>query len=106
MIYQDYRFDPSFFFHDITGAGHIAKDNGLFPAVPGFDLATGVGTLKMYALITGGSSSAPPLTAGTVTSRPRGRDHPVPARSQLPAPSAITLSDVLLLELRGGGHDQ
>jgi subtilase family serine protease len=53
VIYQDYRFDPSFFFHDITGAGHIAKDNGLFPAVPGFDLATGVGTPKMYALITG-----------------------------------------------------
>jgi kumamolisin len=53
LIYQLYRFDPSFYFHDITGAGHIAKNNGLFPAVPGYDQATGVGTPKMTQLITG-----------------------------------------------------
>jgi hypothetical protein len=44
---------PSFYFHDVTGAGHIAKNNGLFPAVPGFDLATGIGTIKMTPFITG-----------------------------------------------------
>ena len=54
LIYQLYRFDPSFYFHDITGAGHVAKNNGLFPAVPGYDQATGVGTPKMTQLITGG----------------------------------------------------
>ncbi len=53
VIYQDYRGDPSFFFHDITGYGHVAKGNGLFPAVPGYDQATGVGTPKMYAIVTG-----------------------------------------------------
>jgi subtilase family serine protease len=53
VIYKLYQFDPSIYFHDITGTGHIAKNNGLFPAVPGYDLATGVGTPKMSALITG-----------------------------------------------------
>jgi subtilase family serine protease len=52
-IYKLYQFDPSIYFHDITGNGHIAKGNGLYPAVPGFDLATGVGTPKMSALVTG-----------------------------------------------------
>jgi subtilase family serine protease len=52
-IYKLYQFDPSFYFHDITDVGHIAKNNGLYPAVPGFDLATGVGTPKMTQLITG-----------------------------------------------------
>jgi subtilase family serine protease len=53
LIYQLYRFSPSFYFHDITSAGQPATNNGLFPAVPGFDLATGVGTPKMTQLITG-----------------------------------------------------
>ena len=53
VIYKDYQFDPSFYFHDITDVGHIAKNNGLYPAVPGYDLATGVGTPKMTQLITG-----------------------------------------------------
>jgi subtilase family serine protease len=52
-LYRLYQFAPSLFFHDVTGAGHIAKNNGLFPAVPGFDLATGIGTIKMTPLITG-----------------------------------------------------
>jgi len=51
VIYRLYQFDPSFYFHDITGNGHIAKNNGLFPAVPGFDLATGVGSPKASAII-------------------------------------------------------
>jgi subtilase family serine protease len=53
LFYKLYQFDPSFYFHDVTGNGHIAKGNGLFPAVPGYDLATGVGTPKMTPLITG-----------------------------------------------------
>jgi hypothetical protein len=53
VIYKLYQFDPSIYFHDITGTGHIAKNNGLFPAVPGYDLATGVGTPKASAIITG-----------------------------------------------------
>jgi kumamolisin len=53
VIYKLYQFAPSFYFHDITGTGHVAKGNGLFPAVPGFDLATGVGTPKMTQLVTG-----------------------------------------------------
>jgi kumamolisin len=52
-LYRLYQVAPSFYFHDVTGAGHIAKNNGLFPAVPGFDLATGIGTIKMTPLITG-----------------------------------------------------
>jgi hypothetical protein len=52
-LYRQYQFAPSFYFHDVTGAGHIAKNNGLFPAVPGFDLATGIGTIKMTPFITG-----------------------------------------------------
>jgi subtilase family serine protease len=53
LIYQLYRFNPSFYFHDVTAAGHFAKDNGLYPAVSGFDLGTGVGTPKMTQLIVG-----------------------------------------------------
>ena len=53
VIYKLYQFDPSIYFHDITGNGHVAKGNGLFPAVPGYDLATGVGTPKASAIITG-----------------------------------------------------
>jgi subtilase family serine protease len=52
-LYRLYQIDPRFYFHDVTSAGHFATNNGLFPAVPGFDLATGIGTIKMAHLITG-----------------------------------------------------
>jgi kumamolisin len=52
-LYRLYQFAPQFYFHDVTSAGHFATNNGLFPAVPGFDLATGIGTIKMAPLITG-----------------------------------------------------
>ena len=45
-----------FYFHDITGVGaaqQAATNNGLFPTTPGYDLATGIGTPEMAALITG-----------------------------------------------------
>jgi subtilase family serine protease len=47
-----YNIAPSFYFHDITGARQTTNNNGLFPATPGYDLATGIGTPKMAALIT------------------------------------------------------
>ena len=56
QLYQRYRTDPQRYFHDITGVGPlqaVADNNGLFPARPGYDLATGIGTPDMAALITG-----------------------------------------------------
>jgi hypothetical protein len=50
-LYGDYRVAPSVFFHDVTSAGHIATNNGLFPAVRGYDLATGIGTIKIAPFI-------------------------------------------------------
>jgi subtilase family serine protease len=52
-LYREYQIAPSLFFHDVTGAGHIAKNNGLYPTVPGYDLATGIGTIKMAPFIIG-----------------------------------------------------
>jgi subtilase family serine protease len=52
-LYRQYQIAPSLFFHDVTAAGHIATNNGLFPAVRGFDLATGIGTIKMAPFIIG-----------------------------------------------------
>jgi hypothetical protein len=46
-LYEEYRVAPGVFFHDVTSAGHIATNNGLFPAVRGFDLATGIGTIRI-----------------------------------------------------------
>ena len=50
-LYEEYRVAPSVFFHDVTGAGHIAKNNGLYPTVRGFDEATGIGTIKIAPFI-------------------------------------------------------
>jgi kumamolisin len=52
-LYRLYQIAPQFFFHDVTSAGHLATNNGLFPAVRGFDLATGIGTIRMAPLIIG-----------------------------------------------------
>jgi subtilase family serine protease len=44
------------FFNDINGIGRLqqkATSNGLFPVTPGYDQATGVGTPKFAAIITG-----------------------------------------------------
>ena len=53
LLYLLYNLDHSGYFHDITGVGQIVNNNGLFPATPGYDLATGIGTPKMGAIITG-----------------------------------------------------
>jgi hypothetical protein len=52
LHYQLYRTSPKKYFRDITSAGHGSANTGLFPTVPGYDLATGIGTPIMAALIT------------------------------------------------------
>jgi len=53
LVYLLYNLDPSRYFHDITGIGQHTVNNGLFPTTPGYDLATGIGSPKLAALITG-----------------------------------------------------
>jgi subtilase family serine protease len=56
LLYSLFNSDPSQYFNDITGIGPLqraATTNGLFPSTPGYDMATGIGTPKMAALITG-----------------------------------------------------
>ena len=52
LLYLLYNLAPNVYFHDITGIGQATSNNGLFPAVPGYDEATGIGTPRMAALIT------------------------------------------------------
>jgi len=52
LLYLLYNVDAEGYFHDITGIGQTTNNNGLFPSTPGYDLATGIGTPKMGALIT------------------------------------------------------
>ena len=52
MLYLLNKLAPGGYFHDIIGTGQAPRNNGLFPTVPGYDLATGVGTPRMAALIT------------------------------------------------------
>ena len=53
LVYLLYNVNPSRYFHDITGKGQHTVNNGLFPTTPGYDLATGIGSPKLAALITG-----------------------------------------------------
>jgi subtilase family serine protease len=52
LFYALHNLNPRGYFHDITGFRQATNNNGLFPTTPGYDLATGVGTPKMGALIT------------------------------------------------------
>jgi hypothetical protein len=55
-VYLLYNTEPSRYFHDVTGVGPLqqtATSTGYFPTTPGYDIATGVGSPKMAALITG-----------------------------------------------------
>ncbi|HEY5394936.1 MAG TPA: S53 family serine peptidase [Trebonia sp.] len=48
--------DPGKYFNDITGNGKLqraATNNGLYPTTPGYDEATGIGSPKFAAIITG-----------------------------------------------------
>ena len=53
LLYKLYDSAPNAYFHDITGIGQSTNNNGLFPTSPGYDLATGIGTPILAALITG-----------------------------------------------------
>ena len=56
LLYQLFDTDAAKYFNDITGVGalqRVANNNGLYPTTPGYDMATGIGTPRMAALITG-----------------------------------------------------
>jgi kumamolisin len=59
LLYLLYNADYQGFFHDITGNGSSTSytifptNNGYFPTTRGYDHATGIGTPKMGAIITG-----------------------------------------------------
>jgi subtilase family serine protease len=53
LLYFLHNLDSRAYFNDITGIGQSTNNNGLFPTTPGYDMATGLGTPKMNALITG-----------------------------------------------------
>ena len=56
LVYSWFDTDPGKYFNDITGNGKLqqaATNNGLFPTTPGYDEATGIGTPKFAAIITG-----------------------------------------------------
>jgi subtilase family serine protease len=52
LLYLLFNSDRNGYFNDITGVRQTTNNNGLFPTTPGYDLATGIGTPKMGALIT------------------------------------------------------
>jgi subtilase family serine protease len=52
LLYLLFNVDANGYFHDITGKGQTVNNNGIFPTTPGYDLATGIGTPKMGAIIT------------------------------------------------------
>jgi subtilase family serine protease len=56
LVYYWLRTNPSKYFTDMTGQGRLqqaATNNGLFPTTPGYDEATGIGSPKFAAIITG-----------------------------------------------------
>jgi subtilase family serine protease len=56
LLYFWLNTGPSRYFTDSTGIGprqQAVTNNGLFPTTPGYDMAAGIGTPKMAALITG-----------------------------------------------------
>jgi subtilase family serine protease len=56
LLYTLFNIAPSVYFNDITGTGKLqqaATNNGLYPTTPGYDEATGIGTPKFAAIITG-----------------------------------------------------
>jgi subtilase family serine protease len=52
LLYLLLNVDAAGYFHDITGVGQSTNINGFYPTTPGYDLATGMGTPRMGALIT------------------------------------------------------
>jgi subtilase family serine protease len=56
LLYGLFQLIPGLYFNDITGNGALqqaATNNGLYPTTPGYDEATGIGSPKFAAIITG-----------------------------------------------------
>jgi hypothetical protein len=53
LLYWLFERSAAWYFNDITGIGQSTNNDGLFPTTPGYDMATGIGTPKMAAIITG-----------------------------------------------------
>ncbi len=51
LLYTLFNVDHSEYFHGIRGKGQKTNNNGYFAAAPGYDMATGMGTPDMGALI-------------------------------------------------------
>ena len=73
-LYPLFRSSASTYFHDITGVGQVENDNGLYPVTPGYDLATGIGTPDIGALVTetAGAGSVGSVSASRGLSSPPG----------------------------------
>ncbi|MGH9018588.1 MAG: S53 family peptidase, partial [Acidimicrobiales bacterium] len=57
-LYPLFRSAYATYFHDITGVGQFENSNGNYPVTPNYDMATGIGTPDIGALVT--QSGAPP----------------------------------------------
>ncbi|HXQ62129.1 MAG TPA: S53 family peptidase [Acidimicrobiales bacterium] len=51
-LYPLFRSTYSTYFHDITGTGQTENSNGHYPVTPNYDMATGIGTPDIGALVT------------------------------------------------------
>ena len=72
-LYPLFQSDYATYFHDITGVGQTENNNGNYPVTPDYDMATGIGTPIIGALVTETGSPAPEAGART-----RGVDRPSP----------------------------
>ncbi|HEY7946598.1 MAG TPA: S53 family peptidase [Acidimicrobiales bacterium] len=80
-LYPLFRSDYARYFHDITGAGQVENNNGKYPVTPNYDLATGIGTPVIGAIVTGtgagvgaGTGAGAGIGTGTGTGQKRGPD--------------------------------
>ena len=53
LLYRMYDENAAAYFRDVDAKGHGVDNNGFFPTEPGYDLATGIGTPKISAIISG-----------------------------------------------------
>jgi kumamolisin len=58
-LYRLFRSDYATYFHDITGVGQTENNNGHYPVTPNYDLATGIGTPDIGAIVTESGSPGP-----------------------------------------------
>jgi subtilase family serine protease len=51
-LYPLFQSDYATYFHDITGVDQTENNNGHYPVTPNYDLATGIGTPVIGAIVT------------------------------------------------------